>query len=76
MYAPTKLLTELSSERVFQALEAALGALCILIAQNMSKRAYLEEVIARIQLAKFQLQHYLSGLRSSLPVRVLKHDFR
>ncbi len=50
--------TELSSERVLRAVEAALAALHILTAQNMPKRAYLEEVIERIvQLARFQLQH-------------------
>lgn len=50
--------TELSSERVLRAVEAALAALHILTAQNMPKRAYLEDVIERIvQLARFQLQH-------------------
>lgn len=54
----SKLWTELSSERVLRAVEAALAALHILTAQNMPKRAYLEDVIERIvQLARFQLQH-------------------
>ncbi|XP_046458023.1 LOW QUALITY PROTEIN: nipped-B-like protein A [Daphnia pulex] len=54
----SKLWTELSSERVLRAVEAALAALHILTAPNMPKRAYLEEVIERIvQLARFQLQH-------------------
>jgi len=54
----SKLWTELSSERVLRAVEAALGALHILTAPNMPKRAYIEDVIERIvQLARFQLQH-------------------
>ena len=54
----SKLWTELSSERVLRAIEAALGALHILTAPNMPKRAYIEDVIERIvQLARFQLQH-------------------
>ena len=54
----SKLWTELSSERVLRAVEAALTALHILTAPNMPKRAYLEDVIERIvQLARFQLQH-------------------
>ena len=54
----SKLWTELSSERVLRAVEAALAALHILTAPNMPKRAYLEDVIERIvQLARFQLQH-------------------
>ena len=52
----SKLWTELSSERVLRAVEAALAALHILTAENMPKRAYLEDVIERIvQLARFQL---------------------
>ena len=54
----SKLWTELSSERVLRAVEAALAALHILTAPNMPKRTYLEDVIERIvQLARFQLQH-------------------
>ena len=54
----SKLWTELSSERVLRAVEASLTALHILTAQNMPKRAYIEDVIERIvQLARFQLQH-------------------
>jgi len=54
----SKLWTELSSERVLRAVEASLAALHILTAQNMPKRAYIEDVIERIvQLARFQLQH-------------------
>ena len=54
----SKLWTELSSERVLRAVEAALTALHILTAPNMPKRAYLEDVIERIvHLARFQLQH-------------------
>lgn len=54
----SKLWTELASERVLRAVEAALAALHILTSQNMPKRAYIEDVIERIvQLARFQLQH-------------------
>ena len=52
----SKLWTELSSERVLRAVEAALTALHILTAPNMPKRAYLEYVRI-VQLARFQLQH-------------------
>lgn len=54
----SKLWTELSSERVLRAVEAALVALHILTSPNMPKRVYLEDVIERIvQLARFQLSH-------------------
>ena len=58
-YVPqeSKFWTELSSERVLRAVEAALAALHITV-QNMAKRAYFEDVIEDIvQLTSFQLQH-------------------